>query len=129
MPYLRNQIAKLANISVETLRYYEKFGLMPIPKRNESGYRIYDDDTLKRLEVIGYAKACGLTLEEIRELLPIIYDSNINYDNVIEIIDNKINVINEKINELNRMVQILNTMKANINNSVNCPLKSSFKNL
>jgi DNA-binding transcriptional MerR regulator len=129
MWYLRNQVAKLANINVETLRYYEKIGLISIPPRNDSGYRIYDDQTLKILKIIGYAKSCGLTLEEIKELLIIIYNENIDYENIIELIEEKIKIINKKIYELNKMKEILNIVKNNVNNEVECPLKKSFENL
>jgi DNA-binding transcriptional MerR regulator len=124
--YLRNQVARLANINVETLRYYEKIGLIDTPDRNESGYRIYNDKTLERLEIIKRAKTCGLTLEETKELIEVLYRDAIDYTYISKFIDNKIDLIDSKINELNSIKQILNTMKTNINNKVECPLKNSF---
>lgn len=124
--YLRNQIARLANINVETLRYYEKIGLINTPDRNESGYRMYNDNTLERLEVIKRAKTCGLTLEETKELIEVLYREAIDYTYISKFIDNKIDLIDSKINELNSIKEILNTMKNNINDKVECPLKNSF---
>lgn len=124
--YLRNQIARLANINVETLRYYEKIGLINTPDRNESGYRMYDNNTLERLEVIKRAKTCGLTLEETKELIEVLYREAIDYTYISKFIDNKIDLIDSKINELNSIKEILNTMKTNISNKVECPLKNSF---
>lgn len=51
------------------LRYYERIGLLPRPRRDASGYRVYDHDALDRLRFVGRAKGLGLSLEEIAELL------------------------------------------------------------
>lgn len=67
--YLRGQIARLANVNPETLRYYENEGLIPRPERSESGYRLYSEDTLERLAFIRNAKACGFKAKEIRKAL------------------------------------------------------------
>src|SRR5262245_25525408 len=62
------QLAKQGGVSVQTLRFYERRGLLPSPPRTESGYRIYGPPDLKRLLFIRQAKALGLSLEEIREI-------------------------------------------------------------
>ncbi|NLW46583.1 MAG: MerR family transcriptional regulator [Firmicutes bacterium] len=64
--YLRNQIAKMAGVSIETLRYYEKKGLIQ-PERSENGYRLYPEATIDRLNFIKRAKEAGFTLEEIKK--------------------------------------------------------------
>jgi MerR family mercuric resistance operon transcriptional regulator len=63
------QLAKSAGVNVETLRYYERRGLMPKPARASSGYRLYTSDAVRRLRFIKRAQALGFTLDEIRELL------------------------------------------------------------
>ena len=65
--YLRGQIAKMADINIETLRYYEKNQLIPEPERTKSGYRIYHDEILERLEFIKGAREAGMTVQEIRQ--------------------------------------------------------------
>jgi len=62
-------LADKAGINLETVRYYEKIGLMPKPKRKESHYRIYDENDFARLKFIVRAKELGFTLKEISELL------------------------------------------------------------
>lgn len=126
MKYLRNQVAKLAKINNETLRYYEKNGLIPIPGRKENGYRLYDEETVRRLGLIKHAKACGLTLDETREILNIIYAGNIDYDYIAGFIDKKIEWINKRIGELSSMKEVLDKVKSNIENKVDCPIKNSF---
>ncbi len=63
------QVAKQAGVNVETLRYYEREGLIDAPPRTASGYREYPAETVSRIHVIRRAKALGFTLQEIRDLL------------------------------------------------------------
>ena len=61
--YLRGEIAKMADINVETLRYYEKNKLIPTPKRTEKGYRLYSKDILN---ILAFIKSARFTLEQIK---------------------------------------------------------------
>jgi len=63
------QLAKLVSVGVETIRFYEKKGLITQPPRPSSGYRKYPMDTAYRLQFIQRAKELGFTLREIQELL------------------------------------------------------------
>ena|SRR5690349_6591729 len=63
------ELARAAGVHVETVRYYERRGLLPEPPRTPSGYRVYDDDALRRLQLVARAKDLGFTLTEIRELV------------------------------------------------------------
>ncbi|WP_325891072.1 Zn(2+)-responsive transcriptional regulator [Grimontia sp. NTOU-MAR1] len=65
------QLAKRAGVSGDTLRFYEKVGLLQPAARSESGYRLYDEDAVSRVHFIIKGKRIGLTLEEIQELLEI----------------------------------------------------------
>lgn len=74
MEPIRNQttigkVAKAAGVGVETVRFYERQGLIPEPPRSDSGYRLYPEDTIARLRFISRAKGLGFTLAEIGELL------------------------------------------------------------
>lgn len=63
------EIARSSGLSVETVRYYEKQGLLPRAPRRRSGYREFTDDAVRRLQFIHRAKDLGFTLREIRDLL------------------------------------------------------------
>lgn len=63
------QLAQSADVNIDTVRYYEREGLLPKPARLSSGYRIYGEGDVKRLRFVRRAKALGFTLPEIRELL------------------------------------------------------------
>src|ERR1700733_2980898 len=62
-------VANKAEVSIDTLRFYEREGLISTPRRLFSGYRDYPDDVLDRIEFIKEAKGLGFTLREIKELL------------------------------------------------------------
>ncbi len=68
-PMTAGQVARQAGVGVETVRFYEKNGLLEEPTRRVSGYREYDDETVQRLRFIQRAKELGFTLSEIKELL------------------------------------------------------------
>ena len=65
------QLARLTGAPIDTIRYYERQQLLPIPQRSASGYRRYDDDDVTRLNFIRRAKTLGFSLEEITELMAI----------------------------------------------------------
>lgn len=62
-------VAKAAGVGVQTLHYYERFGLLQKPTRSAANYRLYSADTIRRLRFIKKAQAVGMTLEEIKEIL------------------------------------------------------------
>lgn len=63
------EVAKDLGIGVQTLHYYEREGLIPAPRRSESGYRIYDAALVDRVRFIRKAQSLGLTLENVREII------------------------------------------------------------
>ena len=65
----RGQIASAAEVNIETLRYYERRGLIPPPRRSQANYRKYPPDTVPRVRFVKHAQDLGFTLEEISELL------------------------------------------------------------
>jgi DNA-binding transcriptional MerR regulator len=65
------QVAAAAGVNVETLRYYERRGLLAEPHRSPGGHRLYDADSVTTLRVIKAAQRLGFTLEEVAELLEV----------------------------------------------------------
>ncbi len=68
-PYRIGELAQAAHVTADTLRYYERLGLLPKAARTASGYRMYAPDVLERLRFIKEAQALGLSLRQIRELV------------------------------------------------------------
>ena len=67
--YHVNEVARIAGVSIRTLHHYHEIGLLVPPGRTESGYRLYDDDALLRLQQILIGRELGLSLEQIRRSL------------------------------------------------------------
>ncbi|MEZ8028169.1 Zn(2+)-responsive transcriptional regulator [Enterovibrio norvegicus] len=98
------QLAKRAGVSGDTLRFYEKVGLLQPASRSDSGYRLYDEDAISRIHFILKAKRIGLTLEEIQELLDIRLEaSQHSCAEVKGITQKKLNEIDQKIAELTQI--------------------------
>ena len=66
---LRAQLAEKTGCNLETIRYYEKVGLLPPPPRSTNGYRVYSPELVQRLQFILRARELGYAMEEIRSLL------------------------------------------------------------
>lgn len=104
------RLAQGAGIGVETVRFYERKGLLEQPSRAASGYRQYPSGTLTRLRFIRQAKDLGFTLPEIQELLSLRVSPGASCAEVQERIQAKIDGIEEKISSLDRMRRALRGM-------------------
>lgn len=100
--YRIGELAQLCEIKADTLRFYEKHGLLSPSSRTESGYRIYTESDAERLRFILRAKTVGFTLAEITELLSIELDkANWACADVKGLVDDKLTHVEAKIAELN----------------------------
>lgn len=106
-PLSIGQIARLAEVGVETVRFYEREGLLSEPSRKASGYRQYDDSAVVRLRFIRQAKELGFTLNEIKELLSLRLDPSTSCADVKNRAEVKIADIETKIRTLQRMKNVL----------------------
>ena len=96
-------LARAAEIPVETIRYYEHSGLMPRPQRSEGNFRIYQQVHRERLTFIRQCRALDMTMEEIRRLLSFKDDPTQNCQQVGELVLAHIKHISERITELGRL--------------------------
>ncbi|MGH1462304.1 MAG: heavy metal-responsive transcriptional regulator [Neptuniibacter sp.] len=96
-------MAKQSGLTVETVRYYEQRGLIPEPQRLDSGYRVYPESILTRLNFINRCKDLGFSLQEISELLSIQIDPDNSSALVKEQVEHKISLVKEKISELQKL--------------------------
>ncbi|WP_416150171.1 MerR family transcriptional regulator [Salipaludibacillus sp. HK11] len=102
------KIAQLSQVSIETVRYYEKRGLIPKATRTQSGYRIFTRKTIEDIRFIKSAKALGWTLEEIRQIFAIYYSSEeIETSSMFALGEEKIKKIEEKITQLQLQKHLL----------------------
>ncbi|TXI04371.1 MAG: MerR family transcriptional regulator [Rhizobium sp.] len=96
------KLAAQADVAIDTVRYYERAGLLPEPPRRESGYREYPVETIKRLRFIRRAKALGFSLPEIAELLDL-SSSSADVRKIKNAAQSKLKLLDEKIAELTRV--------------------------
>jgi MerR family copper efflux transcriptional regulator len=97
------QVAKQAGIGVETVRFYERQGLLEEPDRKASGYRQYDAEAVSVLRFIRRAKELGFTLKKIKGLLALRFDRSATRSDVRRQARAKLTDIEEKIRDLQRM--------------------------
>ena len=101
------QLAKQAGVGVETIRYYERRGLMAKPGRRASGYRQYDETAIARIAFIRRCKDLGFTLTEIKELLGLWFDTQTTCTEVRRKAEQKIDDIESRIKTLQAMKRSL----------------------
>jgi DNA-binding transcriptional MerR regulator len=104
------RIASAAGVSIDTLRFYERQGLLAKPRRSYSGYRNYSDDVLDRLRFIGDAKRLGFTLKEIKELLSQGVKSTTECGPVTRKAEAKLAAMNDEIDRLLKLRLTLRKM-------------------
>lgn len=101
------RLAKQVGLGIETVRFYERQGLIEPPPRTDSNYRIYPEEEVTRLRFIKKAKSLGFTLNEIKELLFIRHDPNATKADIKNRTLNKIEDVKQKISDLTRIKMAL----------------------
>jgi MerR family transcriptional regulator, copper efflux regulator len=104
------RVASVAGVSIDTIRFYERQGLIVAPRRSFSGYRNYSDDVLDRLRFIVDAKRLGFTLKEIKELLSQGVKSTAECGPVTRKAEAKLAEMNDEIARLQRLRVTLRKM-------------------
>ncbi len=104
------ELAKLANVNIQTLRYYERRGLLPEPPRTASNYRLYPREAVLRVQFIKRAQELGFTLREIGDLLDLQAKPGARCQDVYSRAEEKIRDIDEKIETLFRIRQALSKL-------------------
>lgn len=94
------ELAKRTGFSTKTIRYYESRGLLAEPERTGSGYRLYPQSDVERLEFIQKAKRLGFTLEEIRDVLVLSQTQQAPCVHVLALIDEKLSKLDEVLSDL-----------------------------
>ncbi len=108
-PITIGRLAKAAGVGVETIRFYEREGLLAAPSRTASGYRQYPPETAERLGFIRRAKALGFSLAEIQELLHLANPTG-DRARVKTLADHKLAEIDQRVEELQRMRRALSEL-------------------
>lgn len=124
------QLATQTDCNIETIRYYEKIRLLPAPTRSESGYRIYDDEHLKRLVFIRRSRELGFAIDDIRALLRLVDSRDYTCSDISQIAAQHIADIREKIADLKKLEKTLSQIAAQCSGDAtpDCPIVDTLFN-
>jgi len=123
------KLAKRAGVTIDTVRFYERRGLIAEPARTESNYRIYPEKDVTRLQFIKKAKVLGFSLNEIKELLVLRRDPNATKAEVKAKVEVKIIDIKKKIADLDRILAALENLNQSCNGhgpANDCPILAAL---
>jgi len=105
-------LSTATGVNIETIRYYERIGLMPAPPRTQGGQRVYDVHHLRRLTFIRRSRELGFSLDQIRALLGLAGTHELTCADVKDLAEQHITDIRRKIKDLKRLERILADLAA-----------------
>ncbi len=106
----RGEVSERTGCNIETVRYYERIGLLQPPPRSEGGHRIYDQDHLKRLKFICRSRELGFTQKEVRELVELVDGGDYTCAGVEAITRAHLHDVRRKIADLRKVEKVLKDM-------------------
>jgi len=104
---MRAGLAKATGCNLETIRFYEKIGVMPDPPRTAKGFRLYDSSHVSRLRFVMRMREFGFTLDEVRELLTLVDGGSHSCAEVLERTNTHLSQVRAKIADLKRIERVL----------------------
>lgn len=123
------QLAKQAGVNLETIRYYERRGLLSEPPRRASGYRQYRPDVVVRIRFIKRAQELGFSLNEVHELLSLRVEAETACSEVKQRAEAKVAEIEQKMETLQRIKQILTDLMGHCDTqelTTECPILAAL---
>lgn len=112
------ELSRKVGVNPQTIYFYERIGLIPKPKRTESGYRLFDEEDVERLLFITRAKALGLNLDEIKEILSLQEGQSLPCQEVYHRLFHKVDQLQETICQLqafkDELVKLLHHCEDNL---------------
>jgi len=105
-------VSARTGVNIETIRYYERIGLVPAPPRTEGRQRAYDEDHLKRLAFIRRGRELGFSLDQIRDLLGLVRGHELTCADVKTLTEQHVADIRRKLKDLKKLEHVLNDLAA-----------------
>ena len=123
-------LSERAGVNIETIRYYERSGLMPDPPRTEGGHRLYRHAHLKRLVFIRRSRELGFSLEEIRVLLGLVDGGDYTCGEVKVLTDIHLVAVRRKIADLRKLEKTLKSISSRCEGGTvpECPIIDALFN-
>ncbi|MDQ0339062.1 MerR family mercuric resistance operon transcriptional regulator [Caldalkalibacillus uzonensis] len=124
------QVAKRSNVNLETVRYYERLGLIKEPPRTEAGYRMFPADVVDKIKFIKRAQELGFTLSEIKKLIRIAEnEEHFTAHEVHQFAKQKLDDLEAKIRDLEKMKSVLQDLSERCSGKgpiCDCPIIQSL---
>ncbi len=122
--YLIGEASRRTGVDIETIRYYERTGIMPDPRRSAGKQRLYDEDQLMRLNFIKRSRELGFSLNEIRSLLRLNDSNKLTCSDVHTLTVNHLKQVRERITKLKDIQVTLEDMaeQCSRGNVPECPI-------
>ncbi|MFZ3579549.1 Hg(II)-responsive transcriptional regulator [Virgibacillus sp. DJP39] len=131
MSYHIGELAEKCEVNKETIRYYERKHLIHEPPRTNSGYRIYEEDTVKRIHFIKRMQTFGFSLQEIDKLLGVVDKDDARCADMYEFVSGKLIEVEQQMNDLERISLMLKDLKERCPNEKElhaCPIIETIIN-
>lgn len=101
------ELARLTDTAVETIRYYEKAGLLPAPSRSDNNYRVYGNEHIERLQFVRHCRTLDMTLNDVRTLLQYRDTPSDDCGHINDLLDEHIQAVEVRMSELEKLKQHL----------------------
>lgn len=129
--YTIGQVASCSGVTVDTVRVYERQGLIQVPERLTNGYRHYSEEYVRRINFIKWAQTLGFTLNEIKELLFLPRHSAHGCKEIRDRLESKLNIIEKKRKELLRLKRALGSViqTCDMTRGEHCPVLEALEQI
>lgn len=128
--YTIGQIASCSGVTIDTIRVYERYGLIETPERRSNGYRHYPKRSIKRIHFIKWAQTLGFTLKEIKELLAIEHSSSDACEEAFRQVESKLSIIERKLKGLIQFKEALKSIIQTCDSTgENCPVLEALEQI
>lgn len=123
------KVADRTGCHIETIRYYEKEGLLPEPPRSSGGHRLYSQNLVERLIFVRRARELGFSILQIKQLHSIVDGEHVSCESVKSIADEHLEEISSKITDLTKMQSILQKLSQQCSGKdvPECPIISALQ--
>lgn len=105
------ELGQATGVDVETIRYYEKEGLLSAPARSENGYRAYTEKHLERLAFVRHCRALDIPLNEIKRLLEFVEQPNADCGDIDHLIDTQLAKVRARLKSLKALEKQLSSLR------------------
>jgi MerR family mercuric resistance operon transcriptional regulator len=121
-------LSRRTGCHIETIRYYERIGLLLKPPRTEGGHRLYDHEQIKRLIFIGRSRELGFSLDEIRTLFRLVDGERYTCQEVKTVTEQHLRDVSKKISDLRRLQKTLRSISSQCEGGLvpDCPIIESL---